>query len=144
MSDMYVYRNKNTEQVLQHDGPHMRLERLGNWERIVGDDPAEPETELDVPLDLSGLGEAQVAVDGPDVAQVDDTGTDESPAEQPAANTDDVPDGVMADVLAWVGEDAERARAALDAEQQREKPRATLVSALELMLKVYDDEADGE
>jgi hypothetical protein len=81
MSDTYVYRNKNTEQVIQHDGPHMRLERLGNWERLVGDDPAEAadENKTDVPLDLSGLGEAQVAVDGPDVNQVDNS--DKAPAE---------------------------------------------------------------
>lgn len=140
MSDMYVYRNKNTDEVVKSDGARWRLERLPNWERIVGDDPTEAATEveaeaeaeaglqLEVPVDLSELGEAQVAVDGPDVDQVEH---------------DDVPDGVVTDVLAWVDEDADRARAALEVEQQREKPRATLVGALELIIKVCD-EADGE
>lgn len=142
---MYVYRNKNTEQVVQQDEPNWRLEQLDNWERIVGDEPTppepepEPELQTDIPLDLTGLGETPAAVDGTDdVPPVDDAS-----APEPAADTDDVPDGVMADVLEWVGEDADRARAALEAEQQREKPRATLVSTLELMLK-DDDEADGE
>ena len=35
-----------------------------------------------------------------------------------------------ADVLAWVGEDAERAAEALAAEQAKDKPRSTLVAAL--------------
>lgn len=41
-----------------------------------------------------------------------------------------VPDGPVFDVLTWVGNDLERAAAALTAEQARDKPRTTLVAAL--------------
>lgn len=40
-------------------------------------------------------------------------------------------DGTAADVLAWVGEDPERAAEALAAEQAKDKPRSTLVKQLE-------------
>lgn len=42
-----------------------------------------------------------------------------------------VPDGTAEDVLAWVGTDTERALAAIEAEEAREKPRKTLLSKLE-------------
>ena len=48
-------------------------------------------------------------------------------------------DGTAADVLAWVGEDPERARQALAAEQAKDKPRSTLVKQLEKLAA-----ADGE
>ncbi|MGW6703608.1 hypothetical protein ACWGDE_01760 [Streptomyces sp. NPDC054956] len=48
-------------------------------------------------------------------------------------------DATAADVLAWVGEDSERAAAALAAELAKDKPRSTLVKQLE---KLAD--ADGE
>jgi hypothetical protein len=44
------------------------------------------------------------------------------------------PDGTVDDVLGWVDGDPARARAALDAEQAREKPRSTLVTDLEGVL----------
>lgn len=37
----YVYRNKNTGDVVTDTEPRMRLERLANWERLAGEDPAE-------------------------------------------------------------------------------------------------------
>jgi hypothetical protein len=40
-------------------------------------------------------------------------------------------DGTAADVLAWVGDDPERARMALEQEQAKDKPRSTLVKQLE-------------
>lgn len=43
---------------------------------------------------------------------------------------DPVPDGTAADVLAWVGEDPARARAAVAAEERRDRPRATLIRDL--------------
>lgn len=51
----------------------------------------------------------------------------------PAAGTDPdaVPDGKAEDVLAWVGEDKDRAARALTAEKAKDKPRAGVVSALE-------------
>jgi hypothetical protein len=42
-----------------------------------------------------------------------------------------VPDGSAKDVLAWVGEDPDRAAAASLAEEQKETPRVTLLAALE-------------
>jgi hypothetical protein len=51
---------------------------------------------------------------------------------------DTVPDGAAAEVLAWVGDDPARAGAALKAEQQREKPRTTLITALEKLQPVQD------
>jgi hypothetical protein len=45
----------------------------------------------------------------------------------------------VAKVLEWVGEDTGRAGEALDAEQAKEKPRATLVKALEQILKPAED-----
>lgn len=39
-------------------------------------------------------------------------------------------EGAASEVLAWVGDDSERAVEALTAEQAREKPRSTLVKAL--------------
>lgn len=45
-----------------------------------------------------------------------------------------VPDGTVAETMAWVGEDVERAQAALDAELAKDKPRSTLVAQLESLL----------
>lgn len=39
-------------------------------------------------------------------------------------------DATAADVVAWVGEDPDRAAQALEAEQAREKPRSTLIKQL--------------
>ncbi len=45
-----------------------------------------------------------------------------------------VPDGTVAEVLAWVGNDLDRAGQALYAEGAKARPRTTLVEALEDML----------
>ncbi|MFG3709206.1 hypothetical protein ACGF7U_31370 [Micromonospora sp. NPDC047670] len=61
-----------------------------------------------------------------------------TPAEQtsrPGPDGDQVPDGSLDVVLQWVGGDPQRAQAALDAENDREKPRSTLVEALERLTK---------
>lgn len=42
-----------------------------------------------------------------------------------------VPDGTADDVMAWVGDDTERARAAFEVESGRTKPRKTLLAKLE-------------
>lgn len=53
------------------------------------------------------------------------------PGETPSAASDDeVPDGTVEEVLAWVGDDKDRAARALDAELDG-KDRTTLVEALE-------------
>jgi hypothetical protein len=49
-------------------------------------------------------------------------------------------DGTAADVLAWVGDDQERADEALEAEQAKDKPRSTLVKQLEKLAAVDPDE----
>lgn len=43
----------------------------------------------------------------------------------------DVPEGTITEVLDWVGDDPERARAALDAEYASSNPRSTLITQLE-------------
>lgn len=53
--------------------------------------------------------------------------------EPPVPVSDDVPTGTAAVVLGWVGESPERAVRALEAEQATEKPRKTLVAALEAL-----------
>ncbi|MFL4904823.1 hypothetical protein ACJ6WF_16950 [Streptomyces sp. MMS24-I2-30] len=67
----------------------------------------------------------------------------DAPAEEPQEPTGppadlDI-DGTAADVLAWVGEDPERASKALEQEQAKDKPRSTLVKQLEKLAA-----ADGE
>lgn len=50
-----------------------------------------------------------------------------------AVTGDEMPDGSVETVLAWVGDDAVRAALALEAERLREKPRTTLVAQLETL-----------
>lgn len=45
--------------------------------------------------------------------------------------TPEVPTGSASEVLAWVGNDPDRAQAALDAERERDAPRTTLTAGLE-------------
>jgi hypothetical protein len=70
---------------------------------------------------------AQSSSDGskPAAVQNDATGDDE-----PVDEAADVPNASVQDVLTWVGDDKGRAKAALDAENARPTPRATLVSQL--------------
>jgi hypothetical protein len=56
----------------------------------------------------------------------------EQELESPAGRPEELDiDGTAADVLAWVGEDPDRAEEALEAEQAKDKPRSTLVKQLE-------------
>lgn len=64
-------------------------------------------------------------------------------AEAPAPPTGLDIEATAADVLAWVGEDPERAGEALDAELAKDKPRSTLVKQLEKLADA-DADADGE
>lgn len=55
----------------------------------------------------------------------------EGPAEQSGTDGGAVPDGTVADVMGWVGDDPGRARQALDVETGKgERARTTLVNAL--------------
>lgn len=51
------------------------------------------------------------------------------------ADSDTVPDGSIAVVLGWVGEDKDRAREALKVESRAEKPRVTLVNTLTALVE---------
>jgi hypothetical protein len=51
--------------------------------------------------------------------------------------------GTVKDVLAEVGDDAEKATAALEAEQASEKPRKSLVEKLEAIVAAADDDSGG-
>lgn len=44
---------------------------------------------------------------------------------------DEVPEGSVDEVMEWVGDDPDRAQAALDAENESDSPRSTLVQKLE-------------
>jgi hypothetical protein len=65
------------------------------------------------------------------------TRSDEPEPQAPPAELDI--EAVAADILAWVGEDPDRASEALDAELAKDKPRSTLVKQLEKLAA-----ADGE
>lgn len=56
------------------------------------------------------------------------------------ADTADVPSGNIKKVLAWVDGDADRARAALEVENQDDTPRSTLISELE---DIIEDEEEN-
>jgi hypothetical protein len=62
------------------------------------------------------------------------------PEPEPEATGSEVPEGTTAEILAWVGDDQERAQAALDAEQASDKPRVGLTGELEKILATEDDE----
>ena len=47
---------------------------------------------------------------------------------------EEVPTGTISEVKAWVGDDKDRARLALDAENDKDDPRVTFVEYLEDML----------
>lgn len=60
----------------------------------------------------------------------------DEPAAPPAdpVDPDAVPDGTIAAVLDWVGDDPAKAARALEAEQGRPAPRSTLVDALQKLV----------
>lgn len=54
-----------------------------------------------------------------------------------------VPDGTVKEIEKWVGDDKDRAQAALDVENDRSEPRSTLISTLEDIVG-DDDEDEGD
>lgn len=66
----------------------------------------------------------------PAPADTPDTPTDTGETE-PGTEPGEVPDGSAREVLEWVDGDPGRARAAIAAENRRERPRVTLLGALE-------------
>lgn len=68
------------------------------------------------------------------ITRVNEDGTPwVAPAPEPEADPNEVPTGTVAAVLGWVGDDRERAVRALDAENAADKPRTTLVAALQAL-----------
>lgn len=62
-------------------------------------------------------------------------GADEEAEEAGAPDGDAVPTGSADHVKAWVGDDLERAQAALEVEEERDKPRSTLIAHLEAIIE---------
>lgn len=79
------------------------------------------------------------------VVQAEQERADAAEAAQQAAvdAAETAQDGTIADVLAAVGEDPVAARAALDAEQAKDKPRTTLVGRLEHIADGTDEGVTG-
>ncbi|MCX5601621.1 hypothetical protein OOK29_26065 [Streptomyces phaeochromogenes] len=111
--------------------------------------PVDPEDDEAAELAAAFQEDAGQDGDGDDEDQevLEDTGETEPPHPPPGPSDPDDPgasvpppssdgpaeldaDATVADVLAWVGEDQDRAAEALAAEQAKEKPRSTLVKAL--------------
>jgi len=86
---------------------------------------------------------------GANVEPVDDDAKAWRPADpgepEEAEEGDDAPpeeldiDATAAEVLAWVGDDPERAAEALEAERAKDKPRSTLVKSLEKLAEPDED-----
>jgi len=91
----------------------------------------------------------------------DDTGDDDvkvsiaedskKPKETPAAEATNaagagsaVPEGTTAEILQWVGDDKEKAQAALDKENAEERPRKGLTGELEELLTEPEAEDEGD
>lgn len=93
--------------------------------------------EYDLPLHWT----IQEQLDKGLIARVNADGTPwTQPAPAPEVNSDEVPTGTVAAVLGWVGDDRERAARALEVESAAEKPRTTLVGALEALATEPDEE----
>lgn len=84
--------------------------------------------------DAGGVPTARHLDSGPVSSQHEQPGRDErilgANAASGDSDTEDVPNASIADVMKWVGDDASRARSALEAEQARPTQRATLVAQL--------------
>lgn len=65
-----------------------------------------------------------------------------APAKKAEPGGDAVPDGTTEEVIAWVGDDKDRAKRALDKENAGDNPRVTLVEPLEKVLE--PDEAPDD
>lgn len=99
--------------------------------RLMGMKPAEV-LEVEVTADghvVTTHDGVRTLLPGPAAAGV----VDEQPVSEPEPEPigDEVPDGSAKDVLAWVGEDSDRAIRALEAEGRREPPRKVLMGQLE-------------
>jgi hypothetical protein len=124
-------------------GPHAPAKsRLGGDERNLSDDTRErsnlsaskldPNRNEDGSLKDPEKVQEEVAQDGPAAhvsADVEEAGGD-SGSDDDGGRHEAVPDGSTADVLEWVGDDQDKARRAIEAEQGKEKPRTGLLREL--------------
>jgi hypothetical protein len=79
---------------------------------------------------LDEAREEQVAEETPDINVDLPPASKEQLAAENEAAAGDVPDGNADAVLDWVGDDRDRARQALEVEQERDNPRSTLIGKL--------------
>lgn len=118
--------------VAEHEVLDTRL-RDGWWEALHHDMASHEETWRPLPFVVRKYGVdvfAQPYADPGDEQPGRDSGVEGSPE----SGFGEVPAGPAKDVLAWVGDDSDRAVAALEAEEQRDSPRTTLVAALEKVI----------
>ncbi|SDN73687.1 hypothetical protein [Allokutzneria albata] len=109
-------------EVLTHDGVTTWVDGHG---RVL--EPRTPRISVEV-----GAAAAGRLLDVlTDLSNTEGQEQEEGAGGQPSTPIDDVPEGSVAAVLEWVGDDATRAQAALEVEQAREQPRTSLLTALE-------------
>jgi hypothetical protein len=77
--------------------------------------------------------EPQTAV--PEQSEPEQSEPEQSEPGQSESEDEPVPAGTTAEILAWVGDDKERAQRALDKEQADDKPRAGLTGELKEVLE---------
>ena len=69
----------------------------------------------------------------------------QAPAQNQVQDSNEVPDGTAKEVTDWVGDDAERAQRALDAENaQGEDARSTLIEDLERVIRRNEDNDEDQ
>lgn len=115
--------------VLLADGRWFLRDTDGNWTFADSLEVKQPEP------NTADDEEADTDVDEADEADEDDDADEADEADEgagvPDPADDEVPTGSNAVVLSWVGDDAERARRALEQENAKSSPRKGLVSELE-------------
>jgi hypothetical protein len=79
----------------------------------------------------SGSVEVLEADPEPEVEEEPDEDPGDDSEDPELADTPFPAEGTATEVLAWVGDDSERAAVALEVERERDKPRSTLVKQLE-------------
>lgn len=110
----------------------------GWWEALHHDMSSHEEAWRRVPGTPKYVGEqGPELIDAETVANIGNALASEQPERDsgvegsPESGFGEVPDGTVAAVLDWVGDDSDRAVAAIEAEEARDQPRTTLVAALE-------------
>jgi hypothetical protein len=113
--------------IQNHTSKEVSPEQILNWENHAGQWKFPESGELKVGDNATVLKQAE-----PDETDTDLTqqGTAEAVIDGQQV-TDTPPEGTAAEILEWVADDPTRAQAALDAENERDNPRSTLIDSLE-------------